>query len=148
MKVILLKDIKGTGKKGDTIDTSDGHARNFLIPRKFAVEATESNLRELNFRKANIEKLKRNELENAKAFARELSEKKIEIITKAGEGGKLFGSITSKDLADEMRNKYNIDIDKKKIVLKNSIKEIGTFDIEVKVYPNVKANIKVTITAE
>jgi|LGOV01.1.fsa_nt_gb large subunit ribosomal protein L9 len=148
MKVILLKDIKGTGKKGDTINTSDGHARNFLIPRKFAVEATEANLRELSFKKANVEKSKKNELENAKAFAKELSEKELKIVTKAGEGGKLFGSITSKDLADELSSKYNIDIDKKKIVLKNPIKEIGTFDIEVKVYPNVKANIKVTIISE
>ncbi len=148
MKVILLKDIKGTGKKGDIINTSDGHARNYLIPRKFAMEATESNLRELNFKKANIEKSKKDELENAKAFAKELSEKKIEIFTKAGEGGKLFGSITSKDLANEMKNKYNIDIDKKKIVLKNPIKEIGTFDVEIKVYPKVKANIKVIIIPE
>ena len=148
MKVILLKDIKGTGKKGDVINTSDGHARNFLFPRKFAVEATERNIRELNFKKANIEKIKNNELENAKAFAKELSEKEIEINTKAGEAGKLFGSITSKDLANELNKKYNINIDKKKIILKNPIKEVGTFNIDVKVYPNVKATIKVTIVPE
>ena len=148
MKVILLKDIKGTGKKGDIINTSDGHARNYLIPRKLGIEATERNVRELNFKKANIEKIKNNELENAKAFAKELSEKKLVITTKAGEAGKLFGSITSKDLADELNNKYNINIDKKKILLKNPIKEIGTFDIEIKIYPNVKASIKVTVVSE
>ena len=148
MKVILLKDIKGTGNKGDIINTSDGHARNYLIPRKLGMEATERNVRELNFKKANIERIKSNELESAKTFAKELSEKELVITTKAGEAGKLFGSITSKDLADGLNNKYNIDIDKKKIILKNPIKEIGTFDVEIKVYPNVKAIIKVTVVSE
>ncbi|MBN2260788.1 MAG: 50S ribosomal protein L9 [Clostridiales bacterium] len=148
MKVILLKDIKGTGKKGDIINTSDGHARNYLIPRKLGVEANDANIKELEYKKANVEKIKKNELADAEAFAKDLSEKELKIITKAGEGGKLFGSITSKDLADQLKDDFNIDIDKKKIVMKNPIKELGTYEVEIKTYPNVKAVIKVTVISE
>lgn len=148
MKVILLQDIKGTGNKGDIINTSDGHARNYLIPRKMGLEATDSNIKELNFKKANVEKKQQEKVDEAKKFAEELSGIKIEIIGKSGESNKLFGSITSKDLSDFLMEKHNIKIDKKKIVLKNPIKELGEYDVEIKVFPNVKATLKVTITSE
>lgn len=148
MKVILLKDIKGTGKKGEVIKASDGHARNYLIPRKLAVEATEANLKELQFKQANQEKVRKEELDAAKAFAKSLEEMELKLAAKAGEGQKLFGSITSKDLSEALKSQHGIEIDKKKIVLKQPIKELGTYDLEVKVYPNVKGVLKVTITSE
>ncbi len=148
MKVILLKDIKGTGKKGDVINASDGHARNYLIPRKFAVEATDSNLKELNFKQANVDKLKKEELNTAKKYASDLEKLELKISAKAGEGSKLFGSITSKDLSEALKEQFDLDIDKKKIVLKNSIKELGSYQIEIKVFPKVKGTLKVTIISE
>lgn len=148
MKVILLKDIKGTGNKGEIIKTSDGHARNYLIPRKMAVEATEANIRELEFKKKNLKRIKDEELEAAKDFAKELGSMDIELSAKAGGGSKLFGSITSKDLSMALKEQHNIDIDKKKIVLKNPIRELGTYNIEIKVYPQVKGTLKVTIISE
>lgn len=148
MKVILLQDIKGTGNKGDIINTSDGHARNYLIPRKMGLEATEANIKELKFKKANLAKKQQEKVDEAKKFAEELSEIKIEIMAKSGESNKLFGSITSKDLSDFLMEKHNIEIDKKKIILKNPIKELGEYDVEIKVFPNVKAMLKVTITSD
>ena len=148
MKVILLKDIKGTGKEGDVINASDGHARNYLIPRKFAIEATDSNLKELNFKQANIEKVKKSELEAAKKFASDLEKIELKLSAKAGDGDRLFGSITSKDLSEALKAQHDIDIDKKKIVLKNPIRELGSYQIEVKVFPKVKGTLKVTIISE
>jgi large subunit ribosomal protein L9 len=148
MKVILLKDIKGTGKKGDVINASDGHARNYLIPRKFAMEATDSNLKELNFKQANVAKIKKEELETAQKFASDFEKMELIISAKAGEGNKLFGSITSKDLSEALKEQFDLDIDKKKIVLKNSIKELGSYQIEIKVFPKVKGILKVTIISE
>ncbi|OPL07903.1 MAG: 50S ribosomal protein L9 [delta proteobacterium ML8_F1] len=148
MKVILLKDIKGTGKKGEIINASDGHARNFLIPRKYAMEATEGNMKELQFKKDNEKRIKEEELEAARELAREISNKEILLNVKAGGAGKLFGAITSKDLAEAISQKLDLEIDKKKIVLKDPIKEIGSYDVEIKIYPTVKATIRVVLTAE
>ena len=113
MKVILLNDIKGTGIEGEIIKTSDGHARNYLIPRKMAVEATEANIRELEFKKKNLKRIQAEELAGAKAFAKELGNMDIVLHAKAGEGSRLFGSITSKDLSEALKEQHNLEIDKR-----------------------------------
>ncbi|MDN5299228.1 MAG: large subunit ribosomal protein [Clostridiales bacterium] len=148
MKVILLKDIKGTGKKGDVINASDGHARNYLIPRGLAKEATEGNVRALEHQQATVQKRK----DEAYAEAVELGKviEKIQIVfkAKAGEGGRLFGSITNKDIADELKKAHGIDIDKKKIALDQPIRTLGTTLVTVKVYPKVSAQFSVKVTEE
>lgn len=144
MKVILLKDVKGKGKKGDLVKVSDGYARNFLFPKNLAQEATTSNVNSLNKLKEKERKEKQAEIEAAQKKAAELKDKELKIVAKAGESGKLFGAITSKDIAAEVSKKFNLDIDKKKIVM-NTIKTVGTYDIELKLYPEVSAKIKVII---
>lgn len=148
MKVILLKDVKGTGKKGDVIEASDGHARNFLIPRKLAKPATDGSIKEQKNIKAKEDERKAQELAEAKALAEKLTSLTIELKSKAGEGGRLFGSITTKDLADALNKQHKIKIDKRKFVIDGAIKELGIVEVDVKVYPNVAGKIKVNIEAE
>lgn len=148
MKVILKQDVKGLGKKGDVVNASDGYARNYLFPRGLAAEATEGTIREHEIQKANEAKKKANELQKAKELAKELSQLAVTVKVKAGENGKLFGSITSKDIAEAIKKQFGYDIDKKKIVLDEAIKVAGTYNVEVKVYPEVSANVKVTIAQE
>ena len=147
MKVILLQDIKQVGKKGDVIEASDGYARNFLFPRKLAQEANDSNMHILNNKKENERKHKLAELEAAQKLAGELKGKEITIKAKAGENGKLFGAITSKDVAQLIKEQYNLEIDKKKIVM-DTIKLAGGYEIEVKLYPEVSAKMKVIIVPQ
>ncbi|EES49791.1 50S ribosomal protein L9 [Clostridium botulinum] len=144
MKVILLQDVKKIGKKGEVIEASDGYARNFLFPRKLAQEATDSNMHILNNKKENERKKKLAEIESAQKLAGELKGKEITIKTKIGESGKLFGAITSKDIASLIKTQYNVEIDKKKIVM-DTIKLAGNYDIEVKLYPEVSTKMKVNI---
>ncbi|SHE87279.1 50S ribosomal protein L9 [Clostridium fallax] len=144
MKVILLQDVKKLGKKGDVINTSDGYARNYLFPRKLAEEATDSNLHVLNAKKETERRKKLAELEAAQKLAGELKNKEIKINAKAGENGRLFGAITSKDVAELIKKQFNVDVDKKKIVM-DTIKVSGTFEIEVKLYPEVSTKMKVVI---
>lgn len=144
MKVILLKDIKKIGKKGDVINTSDGYARNYLFPRKLAEEATDSNLHILNNKIENERKQKLAEIEAAQKVANELKGKEIKITTKIGESGKLFGAITSKDIALQIKTQYKVEVDKKKIVM-DTIKVAGEYEIEVKLYPEVSTKMKVII---
>lgn len=146
MQVILLKDIKGTGKKGQVINVSDGYARNFLFPRKLAKEASDGSLKDLEVHKASEAKRKSQEVEDAKQLAENMSKIVLKIKTKAGDGGRLFGSITSKDIAQELEKNHKISVDKRKIVLKNPIKTIGTTEVEIKVYPKISAKIKVEVT--
>ncbi len=148
MKVILLKDIKGTGKKGDIINASDGHARNFLIPRGFALEASDSNLRELGHQKASAKKKADEALAEAKALKNRL-EKDVSIQFKqgAGEGGRLFGAVTNKDIADELMSKYKIEIDKKRID-SGSIKTVGEHVAKVKLHTGVVADLKIVVEAD
>jgi len=148
MKVILLKDVKGTGKKGDVIEASDGHARNFLIPRKLAKAATDGNVKEQKHIKVKEDERKANELAKAKELAAKISELTVEIKSKSGEGGRLFGSITSKDVADALNKQHKIKIDKKKLVMDGAIKELGVKEISVKVFPKVAGKLKVNVTAE
>ena len=147
MKVILLQDVKNVGKKGDVIEASDGYARNFLFPRKLAQEASDSNMHILNNKKENERKHKLAELEAAQKLAGELKGKEITIKAKAGESGKLFGAITSKDVAELIKQQYKLEIDKKKIVM-DTIKLAGGYEIEVKLYPEVSAKMKVIIVPQ
>lgn len=144
MKVILLADVKGLGKKGDIVNASDGHARNFLFPRKLAEEATTANMNVLNQKKEADRRKKLAELEAAQKLADELKGKEVKIIGKSGDNGRLFGSITSKDIADELNKQYRVSIDKKKIVT-DTIRQLGTYEVEVKIYPEVSTKIKVVI---
>lgn len=146
MQVILNKDIKGTGKKGDVVKVSDGYARNMLLPRGLAIEATNANVKSLEKAKANEAQKKAEEKARAQAIAESLKDKKVVIKTKSGEGGRLFGSITSKDIADAIKTQLSLDIDKKKIELKNPVKQLGHFDVEIKLYPEVKGVLTVEIT--
>lgn len=145
MKVILTQDIKGVGKKDEIINANDGYARNFLLPRKMAVEANSQNMSLLQGRKDSANFKKEQEKENALKIQEKLSKIMLKIKVKAGENGKIFGSITSKEIAIELKNQYNIEIDKKKILLKDSIKEIGIFNIEIKLYEGIIGKLKIDI---
>lgn len=148
MKLILLKDVKGTGKTGQLVEVSDGHARNFLIPKGLAKEATDSNVKQQEHIKHTESKKKAEELAQAQALAAELSAITLTLRSKMGENGKLFGSITSKDIAEALEKQKNIKIDKRKIVLEHPIRDKGEKDLEVKIYPTVAAKLKVIIEAE
>jgi len=147
MKVILLSDVKNVGKKGEVVNTSDGYARNFLFPRKLAQEATAENLHILNAKKETERRKKLAEIEEAQRIAEKLKNKEIKILTKTGDNGRLFGAITSKDVAELINKQYGTEIDKKKIVM-DTLKLIGSYDIEVKIYPEVSTKMKVVIASE
>jgi large subunit ribosomal protein L9 len=148
VKVILLQDVKGHGKKGDVVNASDGFARNYLFPRKLAVEATEKNLRELKNKQAAEAKRRQQEFEEAQKLADAISKAEVVVKAKSGEGGKLFGSITNKEIADALKKDHNIDLDRKKIVLQEPIRSLGNFELDVKVYPEVSAKLKVRVEEE
>ena len=145
MKLILLQDVKKLGKKGDVVSTSDGYARNFLFPRNLAQEATDSNLHVLNAKKDVERRKKTAEIEAAQKLADDLRDKVVKIDAKAGDSGKLFGAITSKDIADKINDQFNVKVDKKKIVM-DTIKIAGTYNIEVKLYPEVSTKMKVMVS--
>lgn len=147
MKVILLKDVKGQGKKGQVVNVSDGYARNYLFPRNLAEEATNTNVNILNKKQEIERKKKLAEIEEAQKQAESLKNKEIIIKANSGENGKLFGAITNKDIAEQLKNKFNLDIDKKKIVME-TIKLSGTYEIEVKLYAEVSTKMKVTVLSE
>ena len=145
MKVILLKDVKGLGKKGELVDSKDGYARNFLIPRKFAIEATEGNLKKWEADMEEKKKQEKKEQEEALKLKKKIDSLTVELKSKAGEGGKLFGSITSMDISNALKKQHNIDIDKRKIELKDNIKSLGTTTVEVKIYPEIIGQLKVKV---
>ena len=145
MKVILTQDIKGVGKKDEIINAHDGYARNFLLPRKMAVEANSQNMSLLQGRKDSANFKKEQEKENAIKTQEKLSKIMLTIKVKSGENGKIFGSITSKEITAELKKQHNIEIDKKKILLKESIKELGTFNVQIKLYEGVIGNLKIEI---
>ena len=145
MKVVLLQDVKDLGKKEQLVNVSDGYARNYLFPRKLAAEATSGKLKELEEKK-NAEKIKKDkEKQAAKELADKLGKLEVNFKVKAGENGKLFGSITSKDVADAIKSQHKTEIDKKKIVLHDAIKALGTYKVEIKVYPEISALINVKV---
>lgn len=148
MQIILKKDVKGAGKAGDVVKVSNGYARNRLIPGGFAVEATPSNLARVKREKANHEAQIALDKAEANQVKKVLEDKTIRLKTRVGEGGKLFGSVTSMDIADAIKEQTRLDIDKKKIVLKKPIKEIGEHEVEVKLYTEISADIKVAVTEE
>ena len=148
MKVILLEDVKALGKKGQIVNVSDGYARNMILPKKLGVEATSKNLNDLKLRKANEEKVAQENLDAAKAFAEKLSTKEVILTLKVGEGGRTFGSVSSKEIAVAVKDQMQLDIDKKKIQLKESIKSLGTHIVTVKLHPEVSAELKVVVKEE
>ena len=145
MKVILLQDVKGTGKKGELANVSDGYARNFLLPRKLAREADAQALNEMK----NAEAARQHKIDvdtaEAKANVERLEGKTLEMTAKAGQGGRLFGSVTSKEIAVALKQKYGLEIDKRKIVLESDIKAFGTYNCELKLYTGISAHIKVMV---
>jgi len=148
MKVILKQDVKGLGKKEDMIEVKDGYARNFLLPRGLAVEANASNINDMKSKKESERQKRERELAHARELAEKLKEIAVVIKSKAGENGKLFGSITNKDIADKLKSDFNIDIDKKKFVLADTIKTLGETQVEVKLYPEVSGTLTVKIVQE
>lgn len=148
MKVVLLQDVKDLGKKGELVNASDGYARNFLFPRKLAVEATTGRLKEIEDKKSAEKNRKEKELGAAKELADKLSKLEVLFRTKAGENGKLFGSITGKDVAEAIKAQHKIEVDKKKIVLHDAIKSLGTYQVEIKVYPEVSTKISVKVVEQ
>ena len=148
MVVILNRDIKGTGKAGDVVKVSDGYARNMLIPRGWATEATEGNVRSLEKQKAIAAEKKAEEKAAAQAQAEKIRTLSVTITTKAGDGGRIFGSITSKDIADALKAQHKLTVDKKKIQLNSPIKQTGETEVAIKLYPEVTTTLKVVIAAE
>ena len=148
MKVILNQDVKAIGKKGQILDVSDGYARNYLFPKKLAQEANNTALSNLKSQKEAEKHKKQVELENAQKIKEEMKKIGIAFKVKTGESGKLFGAITAKDIAEKLEKEYKISIDKKKIVLDESIKSIGVFNIEIKIHEGVVGLLKVTVETE
>lgn len=145
MKIILLQDVKSVGKKGEIIEANDGYARNFLLPKKLGVEANSKNLNDLKLQNANKEKVAAEQLADAKAFAKELESKEIIVHIKGGEGGRTFGSVSSKEIAQAFKTQCGVDIDKKKIQLDEAIKSFGVYDVKVKLHPQVTGSLKVKV---
>ena len=148
MKLILLEDVKGVGKKGDIVNKNDGYAINFLIPKKLAVEATNANLNDLELKKKSEAKRKKEELEEAQRLGAELNDKVVKIKVKAGENGKVFGSVTNKEIASALLEQTGIDIDKKKISFDDPIKMVGRRIVKVKLHPQVTVELTVEIAGE
>ena len=148
MKVILLDNIKGVGKKDEIINASDGYARNYLFPKKLAIEATKENLGKLESKNEANKFKKQNEKNYAIEVANKLKELVLTIKVKAGENGKIFGGVTSKEISENLKEQYKIEIDKKKIEVKETIKNIGRFTINIKLYEGVNAKLTVNIIAE
>jgi len=147
MKVVLLQDVKGLGKKDSIVEVNDGYARNYLIPRKLATPLTEGLEKHIKEKKEAEQKKKEKELMLAKELAEKLEKSQIVIKAKAGENGKLFGSITNKEIADEIKKQLGIDIDKKKIDLEDPIKQIGSYEVSIRLYQGVLAKLKVHVTS-
>ncbi len=146
MKVLLLQDVQGHGKKGTIVELNDGYARNFLIPKKMAVEATKSIVNEYNQRIEKELRLAQKAKEEALALAKELSGKTVDVVVKCGEDGKMYGSVTTQDVASAL-GAMGYQVDKKKIVLKDVIKKVGVYEAEVKVYKETSAKIKINVRA-
>jgi large subunit ribosomal protein L9 len=145
MKIILLQDVKNVGKKGQLVEASEGYAKNFLIPRKLGVEATKSNLNDLELKKKSEEKRKQEELAEAQRIGKELEDKVVTISVKTGENGKLFGSVTNKEVAEEIIRQTGIKLDKKKVSIGDPIKMLGERTATVKLHPKVTVEVTIKI---
>lgn len=148
MKLILLEDVKGVGKKGDVVNKNDGYALNFLIPKKLAVEATKSNINDLELKKKADERRKKEEYEEAKELGEKLKDKIVKVSVKAGENGKVFGSVTNKEISAALLQQTGMDIDKKKITFNDPIKMVGRRTVKVKLHPKVTVELTVEIAGE
>ena len=148
MKVILLQDVKSLGKKGEIVNVNDGYARNFILPKKMGVEATGKNLNDLTLQKNNEEKVAKEHLDAAKELGAKIAAGKVTLQIKVGEGGSTFGSVSSKEIAAAAKEQMGLDIDKKKIQLKETINMLGTHIVPVKLHPQVTAELKVVVTEE
>ena len=148
MKVILLEDVKSLGKKGQIVNVSDGYARNFVLPKKLGLEATSKNMNDLKLQKANEEKVAQQILDEAKELAKKVEAGNVEVKIKVGEGGRTFGSVSTKEIAIAVKEQMGYDIDKKKIQLKDAIKTLGTHVVPVKLHQKVTAELKVIVTEE
>lgn len=148
MKVILLEDIKGVGKKDQVINSSDGYARNYLFPKKLAVEANKENMAKLQAKQESRQFKKDQEKEEARKIAAQLKEIVLTIKVKAGESGKIFGGVTAKEIAENLNKEHKIVVDKKKIILKETIKTLGMYTVEMKLYEGVTGSVKVKIVEE
>ena len=144
MKVVLLQDVKALGKKGDVVEVSEGYARNFLLTKKYAVEATPANLNTLKLQKANADRIAAEQLAEAKDIAAKLENVTVTVAIKAGGNGKTFGSVSSKEIAQELE-KQGFEVDKKKIVLPDPIKEFGKYEVKIKLHKDVQAGVKVNV---
>ncbi len=148
MKIILLEDVKSLGKKGQIIEANDGYARNYILPKKLGVEANGKNLNDLKLQKANEEKIAKELLESAQAFAKEMETKEVIVKMKGGEGGKVFGSVSTKEIAQAAKSQCGMEIDKKKIQLAEAIKSFGVYEVTVKLHPKVSGKLKVKVQEE
>ena len=148
MKVILLEDVKKLGKKGDIIDVSDGYARNYILKRNLGIEATPKNLNDLKLKQANQERLAAEEFAKAEAFAKELEGAEVVIPIKVGEGGKAFGSVSAKEISEAAKEQLGYDLDRKKMLLKDPIKETGSYKIPIRLHPKVTAEFTVNVTEQ
>lgn len=145
MKVILLQDVKSLGKKGQEVNVSDGYARNMLLPKGLGVEATAKNKNDLKLQKAHEEKIAKENLEAAQAFGKELAAKEVVVKIKVGEGGRVFGSISAKEIAEAAKTQLGYEIDKKKMQLSSPIKDLGTTMVPIRLHPKVTAELKVIV---
>lgn len=148
MKVILLDNIKGVGKKDEIINASDGYARNYLLPKKLAVEANAENMSKLNNKKESAIYKKDQEKQNAEELAKKLKGIMLKIKVKAGENGKIFGGVTSKEISENIKSQYNFVVDKKKIELKDTIKTLGSFNVSIKLFEGITADLRVEVISE
>lgn len=147
MKVILQQDVKKVGKKGEIVEVSEGYGRNFLLPKKYAVEANASNVNVANAQKNSADRKKQQMKDEAVLMAAQLAKIEVTISVKVGENGKLFGSVTGKDVADVLQHSFNIELDKRKIEIKGDVKGLGDYDAVIKVHPEITSTIKVHIVA-
>ena len=145
MKVILLQDVKALGKKGDIVEVSDGYARNAILPKNLGVEATGKNLNDLKLQNKHAEKVAQENYESALALAKTIEETKVEVKIKSGEGGRTFGSVSTKEIAAAAKEQTGLDLDKKKMQLPEAIKALGTYEVPVKLHPKVTAKLSVHV---
>jgi len=145
MKIILIQDVKKLGKKGDIIEANDGYARNYIIPQKLGVEANNKNMNDLKLQKSNEVKVAQEQLDAAKQFAEDLAKLEVVVKIKAGEGGKVFGSVSSKEIAIAAKDQCGVELDKKKIQLADPIKTFGVHEVAIKLHPQVTGSLKVKV---
>ena len=148
MEVVLLEDVKALGKKGQIVKVNDGYARNFILPKKLGVEANTKNLNDLKLQKANEAKVAAEQLAEAKALAAKIDELSVTVSIKAGEGGRTFGSVSTKEIAAAVKEQLGLELDKKKMVVNDGIKALGTYEVPIKLHPKVMGTLRVKVTEQ